>query len=204
MPLWRSRKRKLARSSRLVVERGEQSILPSPRRLVSGVADGAALVVYNTATDKLEELGYSVEERAAELDIMLVEDESPYDPYGPDHWVEPASFLNRSAVRLNELLTEIVDVNPLRGMNVCCALVPHKTKEGPVNGGRFVGMCTAKFQFLELRHLSSSFWNLATQRLVECTGGIEGPGRYPSGPREQKKAERNSQWHHQTPLLTKK
>jgi hypothetical protein len=40
--------------------------------------DEAALVVYNTATDKLEELGYSVEERAAELDIMPVEDGPPY------------------------------------------------------------------------------------------------------------------------------
>jgi hypothetical protein len=44
----------------------------------SGGVDEAALVVYNTATDKLEELGYSVEERAAELDIMPVEDGPPY------------------------------------------------------------------------------------------------------------------------------
>jgi hypothetical protein len=46
-----------------------------------------------------------------------------------DHWVEPTSFLNRSAVRLHEL-TEVMDVSQLRGMNVCCALVPHKVKKG--------------------------------------------------------------------------
>jgi hypothetical protein len=35
---------------------------------------------------------------------------------------------------------------------------------------------------------------------VEYTGGIEGgSGEIPPGPREQKEAERNSQWHHQTP-----
>jgi hypothetical protein len=40
--------------------------------------DGTALAVYNESCEKLEELGYSVEERWAELEIMLVEDESPY------------------------------------------------------------------------------------------------------------------------------
>jgi hypothetical protein len=58
-----------------------------------------------------------------------------------------------------------------------------------------VGMCATKLQWVQLRLLSYSGCNLAFQRLVEYTGGIEGPGRCPSGPREQKKRERNSQWH---------
>ena len=41
--------------------------------------DGSALAVYNASCEKLEELGYSVEERSAELEIMLVEDEPPCD-----------------------------------------------------------------------------------------------------------------------------
>jgi hypothetical protein len=53
--------------------------------LETGV-DEAALVVYNTAYDKLEELGYSVEVRPAELDIVLIEDGSRCDG---GLWVEP-------------------------------------------------------------------------------------------------------------------
>jgi hypothetical protein len=87
--------------------------------------DEAALAVYNAPCEKLEELGYSVEERSAELEIMLVEGESPYDG---EIWVDPAAFLNLGAVCLNELI-EIVDVRPVREENVCCALVPHKAKE---------------------------------------------------------------------------
>jgi hypothetical protein len=67
-----------------------------------------------------------------------------------------------------------------------------------------VVMCTTKFQLLGLGHLSPSDWNLASQRLVEYTGGIEGPERCPSGPRKQNEAERNSRWCHQTHLLTEK
>ena len=40
--------------------------------------DETALVVYNASCEKLEGLGYSVEERPAELEIMLVEDGPPY------------------------------------------------------------------------------------------------------------------------------
>jgi hypothetical protein len=39
----------------------------------------AALTIYIASCEKLEELGYSVEERAAELEIMLLEDGPPYD-----------------------------------------------------------------------------------------------------------------------------
>jgi hypothetical protein len=88
--------------------------------------DEAALAVYNASCEKLEELRYSVEERSAELEIMLVEDGPPYDG---EIWVDPAAFLDLGAVCLNEL-TEIVDVRPVREENVCCALVLHKAKEG--------------------------------------------------------------------------
>jgi hypothetical protein len=88
--------------------------------------DETALAVYNASCEKLEELGYSVEERPAELEIILVEGESPYDG---EIWVDPAAFLDLGAVCLNEL-TEIVDVRPVREKNACCALVPHKAKEG--------------------------------------------------------------------------
>ena len=67
-----------------------------------------------------------------------------------------------------------------------------------------VGMCATKLQLLQLRLLSCSSCNLAFQRLVEYTGGIEGPGGCPSGPRKQNEAERNSRWCHQTHLLTEK
>jgi hypothetical protein len=71
-------------------------------------------------------IAYSVEERSAELKVMLVEDETPYDG---EVWIGPAAFLGLGAARLNEL-TEIVDVRPVREENVCGALVPHKAKEG--------------------------------------------------------------------------
>jgi hypothetical protein len=76
--------------------------------------DGSALAVYNASCEKLEELGYSVEERPAELEIMLVEDGTPYDG---EVWIGPAAFLGLGAVRLNEL-TEIVDVRPVREEHV--------------------------------------------------------------------------------------
>jgi hypothetical protein len=40
--------------------------------------DESALTVYVASREKLEELGYSVEERSAELEIVLDDDESPY------------------------------------------------------------------------------------------------------------------------------
>jgi hypothetical protein len=59
--------------------------------------DEAALAVYNASCEKLEELGYSVEERPAELESMPVEDESPYDG---EIWVDLAAFLDLGAVCL--------------------------------------------------------------------------------------------------------
>ena len=89
--------------------------------------DETAIAICNASCKKLEELGYSVEERTTELEIMLVEDGSPYDG---EIWVDPAAaFLNLGAACLNEL-TEIADVRPVREENACCALVPHKAKEG--------------------------------------------------------------------------
>jgi hypothetical protein len=41
--------------------------------------DGTALAVYSASCEKLEELGCPVEERPAELEVMLVEDGPPYD-----------------------------------------------------------------------------------------------------------------------------
>ena len=63
--------------------------------------DDSALTVYVASCEKLEELGYSVEGRPAELEIMLMEDESPYDG---DVMVKAAAFLDLGApVPLNEL-----------------------------------------------------------------------------------------------------
>jgi hypothetical protein len=38
----------------------------------------SALTIYVASCEKLEELGYSVEGRSAELEIMPVDDETPY------------------------------------------------------------------------------------------------------------------------------
>jgi hypothetical protein len=57
--------------------------------------DESALTVYVASCEKLEELGYSVEERSAELEIMLMDDESPY---GGDVMVKSAVFLLLLAV----------------------------------------------------------------------------------------------------------
>ena len=89
-------------------------------------ADESALTVYVVSCEKLEELGYSVEERSAELEIMLMEDESPY---GGEVMVKAAAFLNPGAIPLNEL-SVVMDVSPVREQNVCCAMVQHKPKEG--------------------------------------------------------------------------
>jgi hypothetical protein len=88
--------------------------------------DDSALTIYIASCERLEELGYSVEERPAELEIMLIEDDTPYDG---DVMVSPADFLNLGAVPLNEL-TVVMDVRPVREEMVCCALVQHKPKEG--------------------------------------------------------------------------
>jgi hypothetical protein len=85
--------------------------------------------VYAASCDKLEEeLGYSVEGRSAELEIMLVDDETPY---GGEVMVKAAAFLNMGApmTPLNELAV-VMGVGPVRKQNVCCAMVQHKPKEG--------------------------------------------------------------------------
>jgi hypothetical protein len=89
--------------------------------------DAPALTIYIACScERLEGLGYSVEERPAELEIMLMEDDSPYDG---DVMVSPAVFLDLGPVPSNEL-TVVMDVRPVREQKVCCALVQHKAKEG--------------------------------------------------------------------------
>ena len=88
--------------------------------------DEEAFAVYIKAAEELEELGYSVEECDDELDIYEHEDEVAYDP---DLMVMPAAYLNMESVPLHTL-TEILDVSQIRDMEVCCALVPHKAKDG--------------------------------------------------------------------------
>jgi hypothetical protein len=88
--------------------------------------DESALTVCVASYEKLEELGYSVEERSADLEIMLMDDESPSDG---DVVVKSAAFLNPGSVPLNEL-SVVMDVRPVREQKVCCALVQHKPKEG--------------------------------------------------------------------------
>ena len=41
--------------------------------------DESAFTIYSASCEELEELGYSVEERPAELEIMLMDDDTPYD-----------------------------------------------------------------------------------------------------------------------------
>jgi hypothetical protein len=53
--------------------------------------DESALTIYIASCEKLEELGYSVEERLAELEIVMLEDDTPYDG---DAMVSPANFLS--------------------------------------------------------------------------------------------------------------
>jgi hypothetical protein len=60
------------------------------------------------------------------LEIMLIEDGTPYDG---DVMVSPADFLKLGPVPLNEL-TVVMDVRPVREEMVCCALVQQKPKEG--------------------------------------------------------------------------
>ena len=76
--------------------------------------DESALAIYSASCEKLEELGYSVEERSAELEIMLMDDETPY---GGEVMVKAAAFLNPGAIPLNEL-SVVMDVSPVREQNV--------------------------------------------------------------------------------------
>jgi hypothetical protein len=113
-PPWRSRNRELAALSRLADQRGAQSIQVQSE---GAEVDESALTIYIVSCEKLEELGYSVEGRSAELEIMLMEDESPGDG---DVMVMPAVFLDLGPVPLNEL-TVVMDVRPVREQKVCCA-----------------------------------------------------------------------------------
>jgi hypothetical protein len=65
----------------------------SPER-PKGWLDDSALTIYTASCDKLEELECSVEERSAELEIMLMDDETPY---GGEVQVKAAAFLNMGA-----------------------------------------------------------------------------------------------------------
>jgi hypothetical protein len=56
--------------------------------------DDSALTTCTVSCDELEELGYSVEGRSAELEIMLMDDETPYDG---EVQVKAAAFLNMGA-----------------------------------------------------------------------------------------------------------
>jgi hypothetical protein len=67
-----------------------------------------------------------------------------------------------------------------------------------------LGMCAAKLPIWQLGLLSWRYGNLAFRRSWQCPGGTEGAPTYQICIRTQKKAERNSHWHHQTPLLTEK
>jgi hypothetical protein len=97
--------------------------------------DDSALTVYAASCDKLEELGYSVEERSAELEIMLMDDETPY---GGEVMVKAAAFLNMGAMTpLNEL-TVVMDVGPVQEQNVCCAIWFSISPRRAAFGGRSV------------------------------------------------------------------
>jgi hypothetical protein len=90
-------------------------------------ADESALTIYTVSCDKLEELGYSVEERSAELEIQLVDDDEPYDG---NVQVKGAAFLNLGSTFSLDELSVIMDVGPVLDHHVCCALVQHKASEG--------------------------------------------------------------------------
>jgi hypothetical protein len=62
-----------------------------------GEVDDSALTLCIASCERLEELGYSVEERSAELEIMLIEDDTPCDG---DVMVSPADFLKLGPVPL--------------------------------------------------------------------------------------------------------
>jgi hypothetical protein len=74
-----------------------------------GEVDSPALTIYIASCERLEELGYSVEGRPAEMEIMLIEDGAPS---GGDVMVGPAVFLDLGPVPLNELAV-VMDVRPV-------------------------------------------------------------------------------------------
>jgi hypothetical protein len=106
-------------------QRGEQPTAHASQS-EGGEVDESALTICIASCEKLEELGYSVEERSAELEIVLLEDGSPYDG---DVLVSPADFLSPGAVSLNELAV-VMGFRPVREEKVCCAFVQHRPKEG--------------------------------------------------------------------------
>jgi hypothetical protein len=67
---------------------------------------------------KLEEPGYSIEERSAESEILLMDDESPYDMYDGEVMVKAAAFLNLGAMVPLNKLPVVMDVSPVREQNV--------------------------------------------------------------------------------------
>jgi hypothetical protein len=96
--------------------------------------DGPALTIYIASCERLEELGYSVEERSAELEIMQLEDDSPYDG---DVMVSPAGFLNLGAVPLNKL-TVVMDVFVPCGNKKCAVRWCNTGLRRAAIGGRSV------------------------------------------------------------------
>jgi hypothetical protein len=83
--------------------------------------DDSALTIYTVSCDKLEELGYSVEERSAELEIVLMDDETPYDG---EVQVKAAAFLNMGVMTpLNELAA-VMDVVLCVGSAQCQGGLP--------------------------------------------------------------------------------
>jgi len=96
-------------------------------KAAGGEVDETTLEYYRTAVDQLEDHGYAVEENGATLDIFLVDPE--LTAYDPTLMVEPSAFLKLAAVTLSSL-TEILDVQEVRRMKVCCVLVLHAPKEG--------------------------------------------------------------------------
>jgi hypothetical protein len=157
-----------------------------------------ATAAFDEAASSLEELGFVHE---VTLDgVVFSRSEPDAGKYDPGTEIGAAPFLGLSgAVELGSL-DQVIGAAAYKGFNRCPVLV---CPNAQVDGVK-MGMCATKLQWLQLRLLSCSGCNLASQRLVEYTGALEGPGRCPSGPREQKKGKRNSQWHHQTPLLTEK
>jgi hypothetical protein len=76
-PPWRSRNRKPATLSRLADQRGAQPMQVSPEGL-KWMSPRSRSTLHRVRS-ALEELGYSGEERPAELEIMPMEDEPPFD-----------------------------------------------------------------------------------------------------------------------------
>jgi hypothetical protein len=65
--IWRSRHRQLAARDIMATCCGSWGATHLPRSLPAGVGHGSALAVHSTAAEALEDLGYAVEGRSAEL-----------------------------------------------------------------------------------------------------------------------------------------